>query len=80
MTGRVCRGTDGPTAVHTKLGWVLSGPSSYNDPSQCSVNHSVTHVLHAETGSENSCTLEGQLRAFWELEALGIQNELHWNR
>ncbi len=25
-TGRICRGNDGPVAVETKLGWVLSGP------------------------------------------------------
>ena len=27
VTGGVCRGTSGPVAIHTKLGWVLSGPS-----------------------------------------------------
>ena len=26
-TGRVSRGEDGPVAVETKLGWVLSGPA-----------------------------------------------------
>ena len=72
----VCRGANGPTAVHTKLGWVLSGPSSHSDPNQCTVNLSVTHVLHAETISEDpTCTLNDQLRAFWELEALGIRDE-----
>ena len=76
VTGDVCRGANGPTAVHTKLGWVLSGPSSHSDPNQCTVNLSVTHVLHAETISEDpTCTLNDQLRAFWELEALGIRDE-----
>ena len=76
VTGRVCRGSNGPTAVHTKLGWVLSGPSSHVEPNQCAVNLSVTHVLHIETvADEPSCALEEQLKAFWELEALGIRNE-----
>ena len=75
VTGSVCRGASGPTAVHTKLGWVLSGPLSHNDPSQCAMNLSVTHVLHSGTVSEYPHTLGDQLRAFWELEALGIRDE-----
>lgn len=75
VTGSICRGIDGPTAIHTKLGWVLSGPSSHNEISRCAVNLNVTHVLHTGIQSENPDTLEGQLRAFWELEALGIRDE-----
>ena len=68
VTGSVCRGSNGPTAVHTKLGWVLSGPSSHVEPNQCAVNLSVTHALHVETVTdEPSCALEEQLKAFWEL-------------
>ena len=26
VMGSICRGEKGPTAIHTKLGWVLSGP------------------------------------------------------
>ena len=72
VTGNVCRGTHGPTAIHTKLGWVLSGPSSYEDPEQCTMNLSVTHVLHTESSSESPCALDDQLRAFWELESFGV--------
>lgn len=31
VTGSICRGTSGRVAVHTKLGWVLSGPSSVDE-------------------------------------------------
>ena len=56
--------------MHTKLG----RPDV--EPNQCAVNLSVTHVLHVETVSDNpSCTLEEQLKAFWNLESLGIGNE-----
>ena len=27
VTGRVLRNQDGPTAIHTRLGWILSGPT-----------------------------------------------------
>ena len=79
VTGSICRGTSGPVAVHTKLGWVLSGPSSLDEHGRCSMNlsvtQSVTHVLHSETHSVEQSTLDDQLRSFWELEALGIQEE-----
>ena len=74
VTGSVCRGSNGPTAA--KTGQVLSGPSSHSEPNQCNVNLSVTHVLHVETFSDDlSCTLDDQLRAFCELESLGIQDK-----
>ena len=75
VTGSVCRGANGPIAVHTKLGWVLSGPSLCDKSGRCAMNLSVTHVLHSETHSVEPCALDEQLRAFWELEALGIQDE-----
>ena len=75
VTGNIQRGANGPIAVHTKLGWVLSGPFSHNEPGQCATNLSVTHVLHSESHSIEPCSLNDQLRAFWELESLGIQDE-----
>ena len=63
--GSVCRGADGPTAVHTKLGWVLSGPSFHDELGRCAVNLNVTHVLHAEP-----CTLDAEHSG--NCEAMGI--------
>ena len=54
---------------------MLSGLSSHDEPDQCATNLSVTHVLHAETHSVELCALDDHLRAFWELEALGIQDD-----
>lgn len=71
VTGTISRGPDGPIALHTKLGWVLSGPSSYNKADPCSMNLCVTYALHAEAHATVSCACDEQLRAFWELEALG---------
>ena len=43
VTGETVRGDRGPTAVQTKLGWVLSGPISINEShSSASL---VTHIL-----------------------------------
>ena len=65
VTGDICRGVSGPVAVHTKLGWVLSGPTSQNtsDPKLSVTNLSV-HVLHAESQPVEPSKLDDQLRAF----------------
>ena len=34
VTGGICRGEQGPTAIHTKLGWVLSGPMQSRSESE----------------------------------------------
>ena len=74
FTGSICRGASGPTAIHTKLGWVLSGPPSNDLHGNCAVNLTVTHVLHTGT-TESLHELDEQLRAFWELESLDIQGK-----
>ena len=54
-------------AIETTLGWVLSGPTGVSD-STVSLN---VHMLHAE-GVTNA-ELDRDLRLFWELESLGIE-------
>ena len=75
VTGSICKIDGGPTAVHTKLGWVLSGPTSLKSSLRCSVNLMTTHVLRVGSQLQEPANLEEQLRAFWELESLGIQRE-----
>ena len=76
VTGSVCRGEQGPTAIHTKLGWVLSGPtlspSRVLYSSACAVT---THLLRVDSQPAESTQLDEQLRSFWELESLGIHKE-----
>ena len=72
VTGSICKGDGGLTAVHTKLGWVLSGPASAQDSVQCSMNLITTHVLRADTQMPDTTGLDAQLRSIWELESLGI--------
>ena len=73
VTGSVCRSKKGPTAVHTKLGWVLSGPMLEGYRAQSSTNLITTHVLQVDTHQQKIVNLDEQLRSFWELESLGIQ-------
>ena len=68
-TGKVSRGRDGPIAVETKLGWVLSGLA----PSvESSCSFLTTHTLRVSSCEDSS--LDATLHAFWELESLGISN------
>ena len=49
VTGGVSRGAQGPTAIHTKLGWVLSGPAPLVNSKQSATNLVSTHVLRIDT-------------------------------
>lgn len=69
----MCRSERGPTAIHTKLGWVLSGPTLATSLLQCSANLVTTHVLRVDTQQEETIGLDEQLQSFWDLESLGIQ-------
>ena len=61
-TGSIC--DNGPTAVHTKLDWVLSGPTSVRESMRCSMNLLTTHVLRVGTQPLESTALDDQLRSF----------------
>ena len=72
-TGKTIRSKDGPVAVHTRLGWVLSAPASKTKRSKKSVNLLTTHALHVGTTGNDADTLNRTLQSFWELESLGIK-------
>ena len=71
VTGETVRGgVDGPVALQTRLGWVLSGRNATDELHMESTNL-VTHVLRVDTGP-GMRELDRTLRSFWELESLGI--------
>ncbi len=72
-TGRVNRSKNGPVAVHTRLGWVLSGPVPKPKRSKRSTSLLTTHALHVGTNTKGMETLNETLRSFWEIESLGIK-------
>ena len=45
VTGTVSKGTHGPTAIHTKLEWVLPGPIVIASSNQCTTKMVTTHVF-----------------------------------
>ena len=76
VTGSIYRGEKGPTAIHTKLGWVLSVPTSSSSSLLCSSTcTTTTHLLRVGDQPVKSTQLAEQLRSFWELESLGIHEE-----
>jgi len=68
VTGEVIHGQSGPTAIHTHLGWVLSGPV-------CAAAN--VHNLHSSYSllnqSSSTNSMDSLLKSFWELESLGIK-------
>ena len=75
LTGAIKRGESGPTALQTKVGWVLSGPVQGGSALNLTqVNFTNTHALRVDThdqfmneSSENRA-LERKLAEFWDLE------------
>ena len=69
-TGKVIQKENSPTAIYT-LGWVISGPVAGFTTQGDTVSLQTTHALHIGS-SDSSEHLDQSLRAFWELEPLGI--------
>lgn len=72
-TGRVQRGIDGPVAIDTKLGWVLSGPITV--PDTYIAHGLMTHTLHIDNQLSETGALDQTMKSFWELESFGIPTE-----
>ena len=71
MTGETVQGRDGPVAVNTTLGWVLSGPAETTGQRKSTVSLVTTHTLRADGITTQE--LDNTLQSFWQLESLGIQ-------
>jgi hypothetical protein len=70
----LARGEDGPTAVASKLGWLLSGPLGDTEESS---NLSVSNLIIAgNCNSPENATLSDPiveaLRQFWDVETAGV--------
>ena len=76
VTGEVIHQHNGPTAIHIKLGWVLSGPVSGRSQKATSVNLVTTHALLVDTYQPQE-SLDHRLKQFWDLESMGIRPNEH---
>lgn len=74
VTYGLIRGDSAPTAMHSKLGWVLSGLVNYQVLlSSATVNLTITHVLTCQVSNHpDPDLLESKLQRFWRLKSLGI--------
>ena len=76
-TGHICRGDSGPVAIHTKLGWVLSGPAPTAARDHCSTNLLTVHSSDVTSQNSSISNLDNIRQSFWELESLGIKDLEH---
>ena len=73
VIGNVIRGEEGPVAVASKLGWVLSGtlrPSKFSR-GDCMSAHLCIEIPRT-TESDSNGRLADSLTAFWEVENSGL--------
>jgi len=77
VTGQIIRKGNGPVAVSTRLGWVLSGPVNGALCPDSAVNLITTHSLLVDAYvPENSPQdLDGRLKMFWDLKSLGVRQD-----
>eukprot|EP00794_Sanderia_malayensis_P015495 gene15495-biopygen11959 len=80
VTGEAIKGSTGPTAMSSKLGWLLSGPVSYeNERSFCFnvSSHVVLDIIpsSSEVVDENQEIVES-LNKFWNQEACGLTQDV----
>ena len=71
-TGQIRRGSTGPATIHTRIGWVLSGPTCEPSVTKEKSHGLMTHALRVGAYIQPDLPLEEGLRAFRELESLGI--------
>lgn len=76
VTGETRRGEEGPIAVDSKLGWLLSGPINEVSGDRCYVTH--TNLIIAGEKplfqpSEDD-VLANSLKRFWDTESVGISD------
>lgn len=73
VTGKVTRSEFGPIAIHSKVGWILSGPVDQHEVSMNLCTSSI-HNLKIDTYQAET-SLDRQLSRFWDLDSLGIDKD-----
>ena len=75
ITGETVRGDFGPTAISSKLGWLLSGPISGATTNSVDT-FTANLIILGESGRRVSCggaELKSTPKQFWETESIGIR-------
>ena len=81
VLGEINRQEGGLVAISSKFGWLLSGPvDNSSDISEVTHSNLVVQVPSTIPASlDNECSLEKELRCFWDIESLGIMNDTEPN-
>ncbi|XP_044172645.1 uncharacterized protein LOC114972132 [Acropora millepora] len=72
VTGETIRGEFGPTAVRSKLGWLLSGPTNNSQNGANVISNLVISGDIFTNGAKESDEMSDMLKRFWDVESLGI--------
>ena len=72
VTGESIRGDFGPTAVKSKLGWLLSGPTNNSQNETNVVSDLVITGESFSNGAKESDEMADMLERLWDVEGLGI--------
>ena len=75
VTNEIVRGEVGPTAINSKFGWLLSGPTESATSSETSVTNLIISGTSDSLFDQAQDPLVGTLKRFWETESIGIKEE-----
>ena len=75
MTTEIVRGVVGPTAINSKFGWLLSGPTESTTSSETSVTNLIISGTSDSWCDQARDPLVSTLKRFWETESIGIKEE-----
>ena len=70
VTGDISRERDGPVAIDSKFGWLLSGPLKRKENSV--ITNLAIHEVASTALCSNNNELQANLHRFWEVESIGI--------
>ena len=77
MNGEAVHGESGPTAVKSKLGWLLSGPIGEGISNNYVGSHlAITGELKSLYYTNDHDELLNTVKDFWETESIGIKEQL----
>ena len=76
VTGQTIIGEQGPVALNSKLGWLLSGPLHSRSEGVMTHSHVIIHGGLTDSMMDGSKDfLVSALQRFWNIESLGILDE-----
>ena len=77
VLGEIIRGEDGPVAVSSRFGWLLSGPVTTNVNTSISENNIISnlgldHFPSRERAIDEARDITASLKEFWKHESPGL--------